>query len=359
LSVSPALTLAPPGTATPPPVPALAPQANPATDTPAAAGPSSAPAKSSDKPLEALRDQYHSQAEADLLAREKAIAAAALEPPELRARLATDASAAPAVIGPVSTLQLPRPDAAPAGPAPAAGGPLPGLRVPTPELAAAFLASNPTPAAARESAPGSGPEAPNDARPKPPVPPRKKTANPEQILIVVGSILAVVIGCGLMGVYLYLRAPAKAPPPAGTTEETPPEPPPAATPTPATPAPDSAETAPAATTSTVPAATPTDTPPGPPPASPATDQPPATGEATPPAPPPPRVNRPDPTILAWVQKIELTGIRGGSVPKAFMNGRLYEVGEVVNFQLGLKLTAIKGKVLHFEDAEGNTYEYRF
>lgn len=300
---------------------------------------------------------------ADALATEKAIATAALDSTEVKLRTTEADPLAGAPAGPaVTTLPLQKPEAAPGGLAPGSINPLTGLRVPTPELAAAFLASNPAPAATTKEAVPGAPSTPSaGARPAPPKATRKVSANPEKILLVVGGILAVLIGGGLTGVYLYLRAPTKAPPPPLVTEEAPPEdpaPPPTDV---AVPTPGSPETAVASTTGTPPATDPTSTA-TPPDGAPATGEatPPATSAATPPAPPPPRVNRPDPTILAWVQKIELSGIRPGAIPKVFMNGKLFEVGEVVNFQLNLKLTAVKdGKVLLFEDAEGNTYEYRF
>jgi hypothetical protein len=377
LSASPAVSLAPPVQAKPLQTPAAAPApaiaATPAPapvpgtlaapSTPASAG--STPAT----PVDALRLQYEAEGAAELLAKEKAIATAALEPPELKIRMAAAENAAGMPSGgAVATPPLPKADAAPAAPVPGTINPLTGLRVPTPELAAAFLASNPTPAATvKDAAPGTESVSAPSARPTPPKVTHKRASNPERILLVVGGILAVVIGGGLMGVYLYLRAPTKPPAPPIVTEEAPPDESAVASTASTTPEPGSPDAAVASAATTPPATASTGTPPETSPAatSAATGQPPATGEATPaaattpPAPPPPRVNKPDPTILAWVQKIELTGIRGGPVPKAFMNGKLYEVGEVVNFQLGLKLTEIKGKVLRFEDAEGNTYDYRF
>jgi len=344
------------------PAPASLPPASAPTGTPAGAP---APANPEDATLESLRQQYKQAGASDALASEKAIATAALEPSGLKFRLSapeTMAQAGEAAI--VATPSIPKPGT----PTPPPGTPPPpaGLRVPTPELAAAFLASNPVPAGAAAGAtpaPDAPPAAPGATAPVPGKPrpaatakgSATKSANPESILLVVGGILAVLLGGGLTAAYLVFRdkpAPKSAQVSVddgaeamNVPEAAHPVNPSVSTPPPGT---DTAVADPAATV------TPDTTA-----ASVATPTPAAAEPAPPPPPPPPRVNRPDPTILAWVQKIQLTGIRSGPVPKVFMNGKLYEVGEIVNYELGLKLTSIAGKVLYFEDAESNTYEYRF
>jgi hypothetical protein len=78
-----------------------------------------------------------------------------------------------------------------------------------------------------------------------------------------------------------------------------------------------------------------------------------------PATPPRRAPRPDPYIQAWVQKVKLSGIRMGPQPKALINDRVYLVGDIVNIELELRLSAIKSRTLEFEDAAGNLYELPF
>lgn len=314
----------------------------------------------------------------ETLADEKAIARAALEPAGLPGRPPT--LDAPPPGGPTLGAPLLAPPGAKPGLSPGSVNPLTGLRVPTPELAAAFLASNPTPPASAAPAPATaggtdvGTATADDATRRDaaaPKLPRKKHAKPESILMVVGGVLAVVLGGGLTAAYLFLRSPAKSAAPSTPQEEVAPE---AVASSESTPAADPNASMPPAAAPGAPAAgdTPTgtgvSTETG---SNPGEGAAPATDSAAPdaqvvapvqpaaPPPPPPRVNRPDPTILAWVQKIQLTGIRSGPPPKVYMNGKLYEIGETVNYDLDLKLTAVTGKVLHFEDAGGNTYEYRF
>jgi hypothetical protein len=79
--------------------------------------------------------------------------------------------------------------------------------------------------------------------------------------------------------------------------------------------------------------------------------------ATPP--PPRRVNRIDPRVQAWIQKVRLSGIRTGPQSKALLNDRVYLVGDIVSNELNLRLSGINSRTLEFEDAAGNTYELAF
>jgi hypothetical protein len=78
-----------------------------------------------------------------------------------------------------------------------------------------------------------------------------------------------------------------------------------------------------------------------------------------PPPPPKRVNRPEPIVLAWVEKIQITGVRRSGRPKVLMNDRVYTIGDTVNFEYDLKLAAVGERTLTFEDPLGNTYDLRF
>lgn len=71
------------------------------------------------------------------------------------------------------------------------------------------------------------------------------------------------------------------------------------------------------------------------------------------------INNPAPHIQQWVEKITVAGIRAGDNPKALMNDRVYLIGDTVSHDLALKLKAISERLLVFEDADGNTYEYTF
>ncbi|MEZ5278186.1 MAG: hypothetical protein R3F07_17525 [Opitutaceae bacterium] len=77
-------------------------------------------------------------------------------------------------------------------------------------------------------------------------------------------------------------------------------------------------------------------------------------------PPPIRVNRPDPDVLAYVNTLNVRGIRiSDGESKVLMNNKVYKTGEIVNYDLNLKLSEVSGKELIFEDVQGNTYIARF
>ena len=78
--------------------------------------------------------------------------------------------------------------------------------------------------------------------------------------------------------------------------------------------------------------------------------------ALPPPPPPIRVNRPDPDVVAYVNTLNVRGIRiADGESKVLMNNKVYKTGEIVNYDLNLKLSEVSGKELIFEDVQGNTY----
>lgn len=91
----------------------------------------------------------------------------------------------------------------------------------------------------------------------------------------------------------------------------------------------------------------------------ATQNPAHTAPAPEPEPVEVHVNNPSPAIQVWVSKIVVAGIRGGARPKALMNDRVYLIGDTVSPENGLKLFKIGDRELVFQDAEGNTYDYRF
>jgi len=77
-------------------------------------------------------------------------------------------------------------------------------------------------------------------------------------------------------------------------------------------------------------------------------------------PPPVQVNRPDPDVLAYVNTIKVRGIRvADGESKVLMNNKVYKTGEIVNYDLNVKLSEVSGEELIFEDVQGNTYIARF
>lgn len=79
-----------------------------------------------------------------------------------------------------------------------------------------------------------------------------------------------------------------------------------------------------------------------------------------PQPPSVRVNRPDPDVLAYVNTLKVRGIRvTNGESKVLMNNKVYKTGEIVNYDLNVKLSEVTGEELIFEDIQGNTYVARF
>jgi cytoskeletal protein RodZ len=160
-------------------------------------------------------------------------------------------------------------------------------------------------------------------------------------------------------------APATAPttppvsPPAATAVAPSPQPPASPPPAPVVAAPVSAPTgeppAPAvsaqittATATAAPAAT------EPPPADVARSEPPATNSSArsfPPAGP-----HQDHKILALINNLHVTGVRvAGDDSKVLMNNRVYRVNDMIDYELGVKLTGVSTTALTFVDENGIVY----
>lgn len=82
-------------------------------------------------------------------------------------------------------------------------------------------------------------------------------------------------------------------------------------------------------------------------------------------PPPPVVIAPadlpaDERAMAFIETIRVTGIRSfGNESRVLMNERVYRVNDVVERNIGLKLTAVKADSLVFTDPRGKTYTKNF
>jgi hypothetical protein len=88
---------------------------------------------------------------------------------------------------------------------------------------------------------------------------------------------------------------------------------------------------------------------------------PATVETPPPAPRPvvsrpPAPPRQDPRILVFIDKLKVLGIRAaGSDSKVLMSGRVYRLNDIVDYELGLRLTGVGTTTLTFLDESGVVY----
>jgi hypothetical protein len=70
-----------------------------------------------------------------------------------------------------------------------------------------------------------------------------------------------------------------------------------------------------------------------------------------PAPP-----RQDPRILVFIDKLKVLGIRAaGSDSKVLMSGRVYRLNDIVDYELGLRLTGVGTTTLTFLDENGVVY----
>lgn len=92
--------------------------------------------------------------------------------------------------------------------------------------------------------------------------------------------------------------------------------------------------------------------------------PPATPEATAPTPPPivisPAELPADERAVAFIETLRVTGIRSfGNESRVLMNERVYRVNDLVERNLGLKLSAVKSDSLVFTDPRGKTYTKNF
>ena len=68
----------------------------------------------------------------------------------------------------------------------------------------------------------------------------------------------------------------------------------------------------------------------------------------------------DPRILAYLDAVRVNGIRPSpDDPKALMNNRVFRIGDVVDRELNLRLTAIAPNKLTFEDDRGMPYVKSF
>ena len=101
--------------------------------------------------------------------------------------------------------------------------------------------------------------------------------------------------------------------------------------------------------------------PTPSPATAATDSsPPPTAAAPAPTPPPAEPVKSDERVHAFVDAIHVTGIRSsGSDSRVLMNDRVFRVNDIVERNLGLRLTKVESGSLTFTDANGATYVKNF
>ncbi len=68
---------------------------------------------------------------------------------------------------------------------------------------------------------------------------------------------------------------------------------------------------------------------------------------------------PDPAIIAWLAESTITGVRLGESNRVVLNNRAFQVGETVNYELGIKVRVIQETRILFEDIHGNRYIKRF
>jgi hypothetical protein len=68
----------------------------------------------------------------------------------------------------------------------------------------------------------------------------------------------------------------------------------------------------------------------------------------------------DPKVINFIDNLHIAGIRASATDsKVLMNDRVFRVGDIVEHQLGLKLTAITADSLSFEDERGGKYLRNF
>lgn len=114
-----------------------------------------------------------------------------------------------------------------------------------------------------------------------------------------------------------------------------------------------------------------------PPPAPAKSEPPKTGvpvakaETPPPAvavaPPKPEPAKPaappaklEPRAINFIESLRVAGIRASTTDsKVLMNDRVYRIGNIVEHEMGLKLTGITAGSLTFEDERGGSYTRTF
>lgn len=97
----------------------------------------------------------------------------------------------------------------------------------------------------------------------------------------------------------------------------------------------------------------------PPPAPPVIVSPPPAPVAKAPRPagPPSKL---EPNAIAYIEDIRIAGIRASATDsKVLMNDRVYRIGDTVEYEMGLRLTAITSSSLTFEDEHGGRYTRQF
>ena len=188
-----------------------------------------------------------------------------------------------------------------------------------------------------------------------------------QLALGAGAVLIFVVGCVFLVQYLINRpvSPPPAKPPAVAE----------AAPKPVELAPKPAETTPAkpapavATTFVLPVAAPVNTPPATTKPAPAALSKPAAVVAAVVGPPPEPAPAPvkpagppkmDLKAINYIEALHVAGIRASATDsKVLMNDRVYRVGNIVEHELGLKLTEITSSSLSFEDEHGASYTRNF
>ena len=91
----------------------------------------------------------------------------------------------------------------------------------------------------------------------------------------------------------------------------------------------------------------------------ATTPPPAPAKAEPvkPAGPPAKL---EPRAINYIESLRVAGIRASATDsKVLMNDRVYRLGNIIEHELGLKLTGITANSLTFEDERGGSYTRTF
>jgi len=85
--------------------------------------------------------------------------------------------------------------------------------------------------------------------------------------------------------------------------------------------------------------------------------PPVVAAPPPPPPPPPKFS---PKAISFVDNLRIAGIRASATDsKVLMNDRVYRNGDIVEHELGLKLTEITANSLTFENESGARYTRNF
>ncbi len=70
--------------------------------------------------------------------------------------------------------------------------------------------------------------------------------------------------------------------------------------------------------------------------------------------------KPSNRMVAVIESLKVTGIRSaGPDSKVLMNDRVYRLNDIVDHELGIRLTAVAGKTLTFEDDHGVAYSRTF